>query len=246
MSSALISAPDFKKCLLASLALHAGFMLLRGFGPHGPQAVVPGEIDLTFPFVGNGPPKLAAPKRLIKGAVLPAAPVEQPLPPQPVKPPEPPKDWVMPGKETQKVIAPQPEVPPATKGGAENGTGISPILGGSGPGFPYGVPNGSMTPGAPAGVVRPKLLNRDEVLANLRKFYPERERYADHEGTVVVDIHLSAEGAITAVEVFQSASPLFDAAAIKVAHLMRYEPARTPQGPVAAKVRQTMQFKLQD
>jgi len=30
----------------------------------------------------------------------------------------------------------------------------------------------------------PKLLNRDEVLANLRRFYPESERRAGHEADV--------------------------------------------------------------
>ena len=247
MSGLSISPPDFKKCLLASLALHAGFMLLRGLGPSGAAAIDPREIDLTFPFIGSGAAKLGAPKRLIKAAPLPPAPAPEPIPlkPEPTKA-EPPKQWTLPGPETKTLVVPKPEAPPPTQGGAVNGTGTSPLVGGSGAGFDYGVPNGSMTPGAPADIVRPKLLNKDEVLANLRKYYPERERIADHQGTVVVDIHLSAEGAISSVEVFQSATPLFDAAAVKVAHLMKFEPARTPRGPVAAKVRQKMQFTLED
>ncbi len=238
-------APDFRACLLASCALHAAFFLFRfmklpSFAPAGPV-----EIDLTMPFVGNGPAKLAAPKALVPHAKLPPAPVEQPLPPQPVKPP-PPKDWVMPGKDTKIVKPPTPEAPPPTQGGVKDGSGISPLPGGSGPGFAYGVPNGSLTPGAPANVIRPQLLNLDEVVANMRKFYPERERYLNHEGKVIVDIHLDAEGGIVGVDIVQSAGRLFDDAAIKVAKLMKYSPARTPSGPISAKIRKTMEFKLQD
>jgi len=238
-------APDFKKCLLASLGLHASFLLLRFIKLPSFGAASPVEIDLTMPFIGNGPAKLAAPKALVPHAALPARPVETPAPPKPVTP-TPPKDWVTPGKDTKTVVPPKPETPPPTQGGVVGGTGIAPKAGGSGPGFPYGVPNGSLTPGAPADVVRPQLLNLDEVLANLRKYYPERERYLGHEGTVVVDIHLSADGAITGVDVIQSAGRLFDEAAVKVAMLMKYSPARTPAGPVASKVRKTMQFKLED
>jgi TonB family protein len=153
------------------------------------------EIDLTSPFIGDGPAHRAAPKRLIPAAKLPAAPVEAPLPPEPPKPvvQEPPKNWT------------------------------------------------------PVGTVRPKLLNRDEVLRNLRKYYPERERILGHEGLVIVDIHLGADGSVGGVDVIQSASPLFDAAAIKVAGIMRFSPAQTPDGAaVASKVRERMQFKLTD
>ena len=238
-------APDFRKCLLASVALHASFLLVHFLRLPSFGSASPVEIDLTMPFVGNGPAKLAAPKRLIPQAKLPAAPVSEPLPPQPATP-TPPKDWVAPNAQTKTLVPPKPEAPPPTQGGAVNGAGISPIQGGSGPGFPYGVPNGSMTPGAPADVVRPKLLNLDEVLANLRKYYPERERYLNHEGTVVVDIHLAVDGSITGVDIVQSAGHLFDDAAVKVAKIMRFSPASTPAGPVAAKVRKTMQFKLED
>lgn len=238
-------APDFRKCLIASLALHASFLLFRFLKLPSFSGPSPVEIDLTMPFVGNGPAKLAAPKRLVPHATLPPRPVEEPAPPKPVTP-TPPKDWVTPGPQTKTVVPPKPETPPPTQGGAVNGTGISPKVGGSGPGFPYGVPNGSLTPGAPADVVRPQLLNLDEVLANLRKYYPERERWLGHEGTVVVDIHIAADGSITGVDIVQSAGRLFDEAAIKVANIMKYSPARTPAGPVPSKVRKTMAFKLSD
>lgn len=242
-------APDFRYCVAASVALHLGFVGLRGLHFSAPAPETPVEIDLTSPFIGDGPAHRAAPKRLIPTAKLPAAPVEAPLPPVPPTPAvqEPPKNWTLPGPDTKKLIPPKPEEPPPTQGGAVNGNGTSHLPGGSGEGDPYGAVNGHGHGGAPAGTVRPKLLNRDEVLANLRKFYPERERLAGHEGLVIVDIHLGADGAIGAVEVVQSASPLFDAAAMKVANIMRFSPAQTPDGAAApSKVRERMQFKLTD
>lgn len=238
---------DFRSCLLMSAGLHASLFLLNFAKWPRFGSVDSVEIDLTSPFIGSGPAKLAAPKRLDPKATLPARPVAEPVPdkkPEPAA--EPPKDWTLPGKDTKQVVAPKPEVEQATQGGVENGQGIAAKTGGVGPGFPYGVPNGTMNPGAPADVIRPKLLNLDEVLRNLRKFYPERERMAGHEGDVVVDIHLGADGAIGAVEIEQSAGKLFDEAAMKVAKLMRFEPARTPAGPVGAKVRKTMKFRLED
>lgn len=239
-----LSGPDFKKCLLASFALHAGFLLLRGVSFRS-APVDAREIDLTFgEFYGFGAAKLGAPKKLAPQATLPPAPAATPVAPKPQA--EAPKQWTLPGPETKTVAPPKEEAPPATQGGAANGTGTSPLTGGEGRGFDYGVPNGTLTPGAPANIVRPKLLNRDEVLANLRKYYPERERFANHEGEVIVDIHLTADGGINGVDIVQSAGRLFDEAAIKVAHLMKFEPARTPQGPAAAKVRQKMKFSLED
>jgi TonB family protein len=238
--------PDYRKCLAASAALHAFLLFFRALLPSA-SAPTDRYIDLTMPFVGSGPPKLAAPKRLIPEAKLPPAPVPEPLPPEPVKPKEQPKDWALPGPETKKTVAPEPEAPPPTQGGAKDGDGISPLTGGKGQGFAYGVPNGTMTPGAPADVVRPKLLNKDEVLKNLRKFYPERERVAGHEAKVIVDLYIEPDGTISKAEVLQSGGILFDRAALEVTKIMRFAPARDGGGAaVGAKVRIPMQFSLTD
>lgn len=242
-------APDYRYCLAASLLLHFGFLAFRGLDWNTAPADKTVEIDFTYPFEGHGPPKLGAPKKLIPAAKLPPAPAPEPapVPPPTPKAPEPPKNWVLPGPQTKVLVPPKPEAPPPTKGGTATGTGTSPLPGGQGQGFDYGVPNGSLHPGYPAGAVPPRLLNLDEVLANLRKYYPERERLAGHEGLVVVDIHIGTDGVVNDVEVLQSASPLFDEAAVKVAHLMRFSPARGPDGSVvAAKKRERMQFKLTD
>lgn len=237
----------FRNCVAASLLLHAAlFLVLRGLRSN---RIAPVEVDLTMAgFLGTGPAKLGAPKRL-----SPNAPAVRPLPaeepiktPDVTKPhvaPQPPKDWVTPGPETKKVEKP-PEAP-VTPGGAQDGTGTSPLAGGSGPGANYGTPGGTGDGGA-ALTKLPKLLNLEEVLANLRRFYPENERRRGNEGTVDVDIHIGVDGRVAAVDVKRSAGISFDNAAKQVALLMRFSPAENAGGPVPVKIAQQMVFKLKD
>ena len=232
----------FRKCLAGSMALHAA-VLFSGRGLDLSWITPPPvEIDLTNPLLGLGPAKLGAPKRATPGARGPALPVEEPLPPQP-EAPAPPKDWTLPGPKTETVAPPAP--PPATPGGAAEGTGTSPLPGGTGQGADYGSPGGLGTGGAPL-VSLPRLLNRDDVLRNLRRFYPEPERRAGREGTVLVDIHIGADGLVGGVDIAGSAGSAFDAAAQAVAKLMRFSPAQAKSGPVPVKIRQAMVFRLQD
>jgi len=240
-----VRAPEFKRCLAASLAVH-GLLFLIARGLPAPS-VSPLEVDLTMtgPFLGTGAAKLGAPKQKVEGAKGIPLPAETPLPPkpQPAKP-EPPKDWTLPGPGAKIIEKPAP--PPPTPGGAEGGTGTSPLVGGQGPGADYGTPNGHGDGGMPL-LKRPELLNRDEILANIRKFYPERERRAGHEGDVLLAVHLDTSGTVVASEVKASASPDFDAAAQRVALLMRFSPAIGLAGqPVPVKLGAPIQFRLKD
>lgn len=235
------AGPDqllFKRCLGISLALHA-LLLIAGRGL--PSWRIPSstmEIDLTSPFPGTGPAKLGAPKRLNPQA--PAAPARPSQPDEkegPAKVPE----WVT-GQDNRKV---QPQAPLPTPGGTESGQGTSPIPGGMGVGADYGSPRGLGTGGSPP-IQRPQLLNLDEVLKNLRRFYPESERRAGREGSVRVNIHIDAGGAVGAVDVVVTAGSAFDEAAGKVARLMRFSPARNNDGPVPVVIAQDMVFRLTD
>lgn len=245
MKALLERSPDgaeeelFRRCFWISLALH-GLIFAAGRGL--PNWTVPPptmEIDLTSPFPGTGPAKLGAPKKLV-----PTAPAAPPRPAQPDeqegarKAPE----WTLPGKEAQKVA---PEAPLPTPGGVEGGQGTSPLAGGMGLGADYGAKNGLGTGGSPP-IERPQLLNLDEVLRNLRRFYPESERRAGREGSVRVNIHVGADGAVGAVDVVVTGGPAFDEAAEKVARLMRFSPAKSPAGPVAVVIAQDMVFRLTD
>jgi TonB family protein len=202
------------------------------------------EVDLTVPILGgDGPARLGAPKRLVpnaKGIPLPAENKES-AKVAPAAPP--PKDWVLPGPNTKTVEKP-PE-PAATPGGAPDGTGTAAKTGGSGVGADDGVPGGTGTGGSGL-LALPRLLNRDELLANLRRFYPESERRAGREGAVLVALHISVEGRVDPVDIVTSGGAAFDLAAQEVAKRMRFSPAIGRSGPVPVKLKQAILFRLQD
>lgn len=238
-------APPFRKSLGWSAVLHSVLLGLALVLPrlHFDSAP-PFEIEITSPFLGDGPARLGAPKPLVKG--VPAkvnAAVD--TPPKPVeKAPEPVKDWVLPGPSTKVLEAPAP--PAATPGGAVGGTGTAAKVGGSGEGSDEGVPGGAGHGGTPLSAL-PQLLNRDEVLRNLRRFYPEAERRAGREADVIVTIHIDQSGSVGSVDVVNSGGKLFDEAAQKVGQLMRFSPAVGLNGkPVPVRLPQPIQFRLTD
>jgi protein TonB len=246
MAGSTKKGPDlFQKCLAASFALHVGLvvggMLYRRMTPPLPVEV---DLEAFLPRLGTGAAKLAAPKREVPGAKGLPKPAEDPVPPQPV--PEPPKekDWVAAGDHT-KVLEKLPD-PPATPGGAPDGTGIAAKTGGSGDGLPYGVPSGTGDGGVPLRKL-PVLLNRGELLANLRRFYPEVERRAGREGSVRVKLHIGSDGKVEPVEIAFSGGTAFDIAAREVGRRMRFSPAIGLDGrPVPVALPQDILFRLED
>ena len=245
----------FRNCALVSASLHAAlagllvFILLHAPAP-------PVEIDLTnFSFLGTGPAKLGAPKAAAAhpkpGPALPATPT---APAKPVAVPSvsaqtEKKPTPIPSASAQEEKKPAPVVPPppppaaATRGGVAGGAGTSPLTGGSGKGANFGTPNGAGNGGVDL-LSLPRLLNLDEIMADLQRFYPESERRAGHEGEVLVNIHIGVDGLVKKVDVVQSAGPAFDSAASKVAFLMRFSPAMARSGPVAVVIRQAVIFHL--
>lgn len=242
---AVIAKKDvlFRRCLAASLLLHSSLFFLSRWQPSDLGPVREVEIDLTGPlFKGTGPAKLGAPKALVPKAVGLAQPAQSAVVPPVVVPQPQPQEWLAPTPETKKVVAQPEEV--ATPGGAVGGTGTAAKLGGEGRGSDYGVPGGTGDGGVDLEL--PRLLNLDEVRRNLRRFYPEVERRADHEGTVVVHLHIDSSGQVHVVDVKTSAGPAFDAAAQAVGKIMRFSPARSRSGPVAVLLPQKIVFRLQD
>ena len=92
----------------------------------------------------------------------------------------------------------------------------------------------------------PKLINRQDLSASLRRFYPEAERRAGQEASVVLDLHVSSSGNVTQTDVVRSGGLAFDQAAIQVAKLFQFSPARVGDKPVPVKVRQTISFRLEN
>ncbi|MFI5347080.1 MAG: energy transducer TonB [Elusimicrobiota bacterium] len=257
-------APPYSRSLAASFAAHAALLSLLLFLPRvlgwlTSPPPPPIEIEITSPFLGDGPPKLGAPKPFTPGKIAPvnataAPPVAAAKPPAAiVKPPEAPKDWVLPGPSTKVIeVAPVPaatgsvkgEGTVTTPGGAVGGEGTAAKVGGSGDGSDEGVVGGHGHGGTPL-LAFPKLLNRDEVLANLRRFYPEAERRAGLEADVLVMIHIGADGVVGDVDLSRSSGPHFDSAAQKVGKLMRFSPAIGLNGkPVRVRLPQPIQFRL--
>ena len=259
-------APPPSRSLGASVAVHAALLslalllpsLLHLIGEKPPPSM---EIEITSPFLGDGPPKLGAPKALVPGKLAPVnATADKALVPveplkMPAKAPPPPKDWALPTPSAKVVETPKAPAATAsetgsgtqtTPGGVAGGGGTAAKTGGSGEGSDEGVPGGHGHGGTPL-LAFPKLLNRDEVLANLRRLYPESERAAGREGDVSVVIHVGVDGLVGSVDVSRSASPAFDAAAQKVGKLMRFSPAIGLNGqPVPVRMPQPIQFRLEN
>lgn len=235
----------FTRSLAWSFGGHALLFLLAWLLPRlGWLTPPPFEIEIISPILGTGAAKLGAPKPLVPG--VPAVKnVTAPTPPktEPAKPVEPPKDWTLPGPASK--VEPQ-AAPQTTPGGAVGGTGTAAKTEGSGEGSDEGVPGGTGDGGTPLSAM-PRLLNRDEMLALLRRFYPEAERRAGREGDVLVALHIGSDGAVSSVDVMRSAGGAFDDAAKKVGALMKFSPALALNGrPVPVKLSQQVQFRLTD
>ena len=257
-------APPYSRSLALSAAAHGAFLFLALFLPQvvrflqPPPPPPPLEIEITDPYLGDGPRKLGAPKPLTPGVpakvnLTAATPPETPKPTETqVKPPEPPKDWVLPNATTKTE---KPETPSTTgsaigsgitttPGGAVGGTGTAAKVGGSGEGADEGVPGGWGHGGTPLRAF-PKLLNRDEVFASLRRLYPEAERAANREGDVLALLHIDAEGNVSRVDIRRSSGAAFDEAARKVGKLMRFSPAIGLDGrPTPVALPQPIEFRL--
>ncbi|MBI5625366.1 MAG: energy transducer TonB [Elusimicrobia bacterium] len=233
----------FEAAVAASLVLHAGFFYAVSRKPGGEVFLPdPIEIDLTRPL--GSPAPLAAPKRLVPGAFPgPNIPTESTVPKPPAQTPVP-QDWTLPTQETKKVE--KIEEAPPSPGGAAGGEGTAANPGGRGLGTDDGVPGGTGTGSAGEILSYPRLLNRDEIFGLLQRYYPESERRAGREGTVVLAMHVGTDGRVSATEVLTSAGGAFDRAAGEVAKLMRFEPATTRRGPVAVKLPQSVVFRLED
>ncbi|MDE2491277.1 MAG: TonB family protein [Elusimicrobia bacterium] len=238
-------APEPSRSLGVSIAAHAALLGLLVLLPHLRFSTPPPfEVEITSPFLGTGPAKLGAPKPLVRGKILPKTEETPKVPPKPaVKTPPPPKEWTLPSK-TAKPVPPPPPAP--TPGGVQGGQGTAVQPGGMGAGADRGSPHGLGDGGTPLSAF-PRLINGDEVAAELRRVYPESERRAGREGDVVIVLHIDAVGDVGRVDVAGSAGAAFDAAARKVGAMMRFSPALGLDGkPTAVALPQKIQFRLTD
>lgn len=249
--------PDalFKSALAASLTLHVAAWMIatqrRRVAPLEMPVVI--DVDISAPFRPRLPGDLRLPGA-VRGSPAPSlrpksggsgpktdatgttAIVPATAPSVPEKP------WVLPGPDTRTLEKPEISAP-ATPPGA---VGASP--GGTGPGGEGGRGgSGGGTGTGEAWVNRPpRLLNREEILASLKRYYPESERWAGREGRVEVILDLGTDGNVHGVQVSRSAGAAFDAAAEKVVRKMIFEPALAKSIPVPARLKQVVEFRLSD
>ena len=92
----------------------------------------------------------------------------------------------------------------------------------------------------------PQLLNSKDLQSIVRTYYPENERLAGHEGRVTLDLHIDAGGNVTREDIVLSAGDAFDQAAVKIASLFKFRPARIGDRPVPVRLRQTISFQLEN
>jgi protein TonB len=208
----------------ASAAIH-GLIYFLGYAAPRP-AHAPVELDLTMSgHLGTA------------GGAHHSAPKAAPAPPPAPKAAE--KDWVKASANKPAPIAapsatpspaPAPETPaPSAAANANESSG----------GFGEG--DGDLT-----SLTRyPAILNLSDLGVILRRFYPEAERDAGHEGIVVVDLHVDVDGRVTSVDVVRSSAPDFADAAVRAARLLRFSPAYRGAEKVAVKLRQAIKFNLE-
>ena len=162
-----------------------------------------------------------------------------PAPPKPVARP---KEWVKPAPNQKVIPAPiptQPVAAPALE--EETPAPAGPVGTGTGE---YGIGTGDGSPNALSRL--PQLKNLSDLGAILRRYYPEEARRERKEGAVTLDLHIDTDGRVQSADVVNSGGSAFDVAAQQIAKLLRFTPAFVGSQRVAVKMRQTIQFKLED
>lgn len=251
----------FERSLAASFGMH---ILLFGWLNRTPTLdpsanVEPDiiDVDIRTPFRPRDPRDKRLPGAM-KAAPAPMtfkpALVAVPLPPaqtQPSQTPEQavgdasdsankPKDWVLPGPQTKTLDKPTLDSAPAAAAPALTAPGAT------GPGGMGGQGSGTHGSGTGGDLVDrpPRLINREEVLASLRRFYPELERRAGREGRVVVELVIGIDWLVHGIDIVNSAGELFDQAARSVGKLMRFEPELKASVPVQSRKKLPVHFQL--
>ncbi len=74
--------------------------------------------------------------------------------------------------------------------------------------------------------------------------YPEKERKAGHEGTVMLSFVVGTDGAAHDIRVASSLSPEFDAAAVECVKTWKFSPATKNGKPVTAQIAIQVDFHL--
>lgn len=206
----------FWEALVLSLAMHVFVSFKAGEFSLHFQQKHTVEIDIT----NMGHIGMSAPVR--KAAA----------PPAPPKPVAPPKEWVKPAPNQKVVPAPIPTQPTAP-------TPEEPP-----PPQEYNIGTGDASTTVLSRI--PQLINLSDLRAILQHFYPEQARSEGRQATVVLDLHIDTDGHVQNVDIVRSGGADFDQAAIRAVKLLRFMPAFLGSQRVGVKMRQAIQFRLEE
>ncbi|MDQ9170038.1 energy transducer TonB [Oxalobacteraceae bacterium R-40] len=168
-------------------------------------------------------------------------------PPAPVAPPVKPAARKIPKKKQAPPPKPKQKMPVQAPKAADPIQPERPIV----PAPPVSSPVPTPAPAAPpAPVVQAPVktgvsVSASYVAAETAKWYPTLSKRYEEQGTVVVRVHVSAEGRAEKVEVKKRSDyPLLDEAAIGLAKSLKYNPAKVDGSPVADWVEIPITFRL--
>ena len=90
-------------------------------------------------------------------------------------------------------------------------------------------------------------LAQPDYLKNPAPLYPEISRQKQQQGTVLIDVHVSAGGKPLEIKLKQSSQfPLLDKAALQAVQRWQFKPARQGNQPIDSFVQIPIQFRLSD
>ncbi len=95
-------------------------------------------------------------------------------------------------------------------------------------------------------VKRPKLTKPPKLVKFVEAPYPDSEKSAGKQASVVLQIAISPTGSVDAAEVLQSAGPAFDAAAIEAVKAFVFDPAEIDDKPAPIRIQYRYDFVLKE
>lgn len=93
---------------------------------------------------------------------------------------------------------------------------------------------------------RPKLTRPPKLVTFVEAPYPESEKSAGKQASVVLQIAISATGSVDQVQVVQSAGAAFDAAAVQAVRSFVFEPAEIDEKPAPIRIQYRYDFVLKE
>ena len=236
----------FLTAIVLSLLAHALLALaLVAYVAVAPEPDALAQLDLSSVELSFAETvdETAAAQPSIASAPSEPEPEPEPPPPEPERPPEvePPKKELPPEPEAMKIPEPKPEPPPME---------MPPVRKPPEEEEPpkKEKPKPVVAAAAPSPAAAPRQARVDappKSRKNIKPDYPKGARQRGEQGDVLLEIVVSAAGAVEEVSVVSSSGyPELDEAAVRAVKSARFTPAKRGRQAVASTARITLTFKL--